>query len=605
MVSEAERTGTGGSPVAFPPALEAAGYRSSAVTPTVGPERFNLLATALAGRRMEVAVDSTEGTAWTDGATIFLAGVEDGSSFPVAAVVLQAALLGAGSLDAEIVAALGRDQGLAARYLAVEGHRALSSLGALVPPSVRRHVDLTVASRSGSPTESLALARSRPDLPPLPDFFGALRPRRLRRSQGAGTDDDQPQRHIPRRDDDTELRELDEEGDADEQDTADIFSSPVGGGGGLGRLLKKLFSEGRSRSSGPPGADPGTRWSRRGRRSGRAGARSATAEALPDGTTGAQLGGFTYPEWDHRRHRYRKDWCTVVEREPSTSELAPFRLPRSQALRRPLARLGTELERHRRQRDGDEIDVDAAVELRVELAAGSSPDEAVYVDTLRRRRDLSVLLLLDVSGSAGEPGVTGTPVHEHQRAAAVALATALHELGDRVGLYGFRSQGRTAIEVLRLKALNRGLDALALRRVGGLVPGAYTRLGAAIRHGAHVLDRDGGTSRRLLIVCSDGLAYDHGYEPAYGEADARRALAEARRRGIGCLCLSVGADTDTASLRSVFGTAAHASVPKVEQLPGIVGPLFHAALRSADHQRRLSQRRDRSHQRHHLERTTA
>ena len=59
---------------------------------------------------------------------------------------------------------------------------------------------------------------------------------------------------------------------------------------------------------------------------------------------------------------------------------------------------------------------------------------------------------------------------------------------------------------------------------------------------------------RLLVVLSDGLAYDHGYEPAYGAADARRALGEARRQGVGCLCLSVGASTDDEALGRVFGS---------------------------------------------------
>jgi len=43
------------------------------------------------------------------------------------------------------------------------------------------------------------------------------------------------------------------------------------------------------------------------------------------------------------------------------------------------------------------------------MLAGSVPDEAVYIDSLRRRRDLSVLLLLDVSGSAAEPGTLAGP----------------------------------------------------------------------------------------------------------------------------------------------------------------------------------------------------
>lgn len=159
------------------------------------------------------------------------------------------------------------------------------------------------------------------------------------------------------------------------------------------------------------------------------------------------------------------------------------------------------------------------------------PDEAVYLDSLRRRRDLSVLLLLDVSGSAAEPGTVGRTVHEQQRAAVADLAVALHDLGDRVALYAYYSQGRRAVSMVPVKRFDDQLNAQVIRRLNSLEPGAYSRLGAAIRHGSAILEARGGTSRRLLVVLSDGLAYDHGYERAYGAADARRALTEARRRG--------------------------------------------------------------------------
>jgi nitric oxide reductase activation protein len=251
-------------------------------------------------------------------------------------------------------------------------------------------------------------------------------------------------------------------------------------------------------------------------------------------------------------------------------------------LRRPLARLGIGLDRYHRQVQGDDIDIDAAVEARVGVVAGSAPDDAVYLDSLRRRRDLSVLLLLDISGSVAEPGATGQTVHEQQCAAAAALVAALHDTGDRVALFAFRSYGRSAVHVMPVKRFDDALDALAMRRLNALLPGAYSRLGAAIRHGAAVLERHGGTTRRLLVVLSDGLAYDHGYERIYGAADARRALAEARRGGIGCLCLTIGAGTDVDDLRRVFGSADHATIPRLDQLSQIIGPLFRWALRSAE-----------------------
>ncbi len=363
------------------------------------------------------------------------------------------------------------------------------------------------------------------------------------------------------------LRELDDGEDPGDAGAFDLFN-PVGGGGAVGRLLSRLLGSSRARGAGRPGADTPTHRSTAGGRVARRAAVSTAAAALPDDLDATRRRGVTYPEWDVHRRRYRAGWCTVYEVEPEErghDAIVPAYTP---ALRRPLARLGLDLEHRRRQPQGDDIDVDALVEARAARAAGTAADDAVYVDTVRGRRDLSVLILLDVSGSAGEPGPTGVRVHEHQRAAAAALTVALGDLGDRVALYGFRSLGRTAVQILPVKRFGDRLDARGLRRLGGLEPGAYTRLGAAIRHGAAVLEAEGGTARRLLVVLSDGFAYDHGYEGAYGEADARRALSEARRRGTGCLCLSIAADTDLQALRRVFGTAAHAALPHAGQLPG-------------------------------------
>jgi nitric oxide reductase NorD protein len=317
----------------------------------------------------------------------------------------------------------------------------------------------------------------------------------------------------------------------------------------------------------------------------------------------------TYPEWDVHRRRYRPDWCTVTETDPtsqtSTRRLAAFAVPDTRALRRPLSRLGMDLERRDRQLQGIDIDIDAALAARVETIAGTAPEEGVYIDVLRHRRDLAVLLLLDVSGSAGEPSAMGGTVHEHQRASAAALTVSLHDLGDRVALYAFRSQGRSAVHVVPIKRFRDPLNAGVMQRLGGCIPGAYTRLGAAIRHGATVLAQEAASSRRLLVVLSDGFAYDHGYEGAYGEADAQRALAEARRRGTGCLCLSIGGATDRDALRRVFGTAAHATVPRTEQLHTVVGPLFRYALGSAEAHRRVYQRRMRAKERLQIEKRTA
>jgi hypothetical protein len=561
--------------------------------------RFELLASAIAGRSVTIETNDHKGGVWTDGATIFV-NPDAPTTTPLQTVVVQAALLGAASFDEEILERLARSRKLCRRYLSVEGHRALTALEPMLPPSARCLCDPGIAALSTSPLHSLAIASGSQVLPDPPEAFGMIRPRHFRRRTDAAVSNPALAPYQPRSRSRELLSELDDEVE-NPLEGPDIVSSPIGGGGAIGRLLKGLFRSGRSSVSGPPGADAPTHRSRRGTRATRnIGRAPATLPDAPFGDAFAPR-GVAYPEWDVHHGRYRLDWCTVTPVDPPPTANITFTLPDATGIRRSLSHLGVALERRHRQLQGIDIDLDAVVESRVQTMAGSVPEEAVYLDLVRGRRDLGVLVLLDVSGSSGEPGAGGGTVHEHQRKAAASLTVALAELGDRVALYAFRSQGRTAVQVERMKRFDDRMDATVLRRLSASDPGAYTRLGAAIRHGTWLLARESGVSRRLLVVLSDGFAYDHGYEGRYAEADARRALSEARRLGTGCVCLSIGASTEVAKLSRVFGTAAHASVSRFEDLPQVIAPLFRFALRSAEAQQRKSQHATRANERLALE----
>lgn len=548
-----------------------------------GPQRLALLASALAGRTVAVTSGAPGECAWTDGITVFI-DAEASAARQIESVTVQASLMAGGSLAPDVMRQLVRRPALARRYLTIEGQRALSANDDLLPYAVRRLIDLDMASRVNSPADSLKLAADR-DIADPPASFGEIRARSLLSTHAAVAHAESQGAHSPRRDAKKELAGLDEDA-ADGEDVEDPFSSPVGGGGAIGKLLQRMLRRVRQLGGGgPPGADTPTHRSPDGVRG--AGAVTSTSAAASEVDDVDDSDGRKYPEWDFQRRRYRHDWCTVRETDPPRKGHS-FERPDVHALRRPLTRLGIGLDRSHRQTQGDDIDVDAAVEARVELLAGSAPSEAVYLDSLRRRRDLAVLVLLDISGSSSEAGTFGQTVHEQQRAVAAALTVALHDLGDRVALYAYQSQGRSAVHMLPVKRFDENLDAAVMQRLGSLTPGAYSRLGAAIRHGAAVISEKAGTSRRLLVVLSDGLAYDHGYERVYGAADARRALGEARRQGIGCLCLTIGAGTDAGELRRVFGSAAHASIPKPRLLADVIGPLFRGALRTADLRRKVS-----------------
>lgn len=550
---------------------------------------LGMVASALAGRAVAVAPLDRGEPSWTDGQTVFV-DLAAGERM-LESIAVQASLIAAGSLDADVVRHMVRRPRVAERYLALEGHRALAANAGVLPGLLALLPDSDVAGRSDSPATSLSIASGRAALDDAPMAFGKLNVKKVlaTSARSAKQVDHETVGHVPRREGNRELEELDDGEVADPDSGPDLFTSPVGGGGFIGKWLKKMLGSTRQSDGsggGPPGADSPTHRTNSANRG--AHAVSSTASVSSDDDADPGSGGVTYPEWDVNRTAYRYDWCTVREVQPRVKASASTVIDDAIALRRPLARLGMGLHRRRRQPQGDDIDIDAAVEARVEVLAGSVPDESVYLDSHRRRRDLSVLLLLDVSGSTAEPGTVGRTVHQQQLVAAANLTVALHDLGDRVALYAYNSQGRGAVNMVPVKRFNDHLDTHVIKRLNSLEPAAYSRLGAAIRHGSAVLESQGGTSRRLLVVLSDGLAYDHGYERNYGAADARRALTEARRRGTGCVCLTIGASTDVASLQKVFGSTAHATIGRPEQLVGVIGPLFRSALRSAEVRRRVS-----------------
>lgn len=554
-------------------------------------QSLELLVSALAGKAVLLEQGIAGEPAWTDGKTIFVNPNLDPKS-QIATLIFQASLLASGSINSEVLRKLKRNKVLADRYLVIEGNRALVANEALLPPLMQTFIDQRIAARSDSPITSLAIALGKEPIEQPLNVFGCINARQalatvVSHSKRAGA---QSQIHKPRRQHEA-LKELETECDDDNESSAAVDAISIGGAAGFfGRWLQRFLKSvrrGQGRDGGTPGADSATHLSRRFTPRGGLSVVSTTMMGAVDDVI-KKPGGLKYPEWDMRQKNYKHDWCTVHEIPASIKEGIQPPASDSNSLRRPLARIGLGLDHCHRQLHGDDIDIDAAIEARIEVRAGSTPDENFYVNSQRRRRDLSVLILLDISGSTGEPSSDGQSVHQQQCHAAASLTSALYNLGDRVALYAYNSRGRSEIQLTPIKRFDSHFNSCALQQLHSLQPGGYSRLGAAIRHGAAVLESTGGTSRRLLMVLSDGLAYDHGYEKDYGAADARRALAEARRRGTGSVCLTFGLNTDTESLRSVFGSAAHATLTKHSQLGEVIGPLFRTALRTAEVKRKAS-----------------
>jgi nitric oxide reductase activation protein len=291
------------------------------------------------------------------------------------------------------------------------------------------------------------------------------------------------------------------------------------------------------------------------------------------------VGGALYPEWDVHKNRYRADWCRVVN-FPLTGAANVFDagVPRDDVLRRRLSCLGLGPKVLRGRPDGDELDVEALIGLFVDVRSGYSPPEHVYLESRKLARNFGVLILLDTSGSLTDTDPDGLAVHDHQRRAAAILAATLEELGDRVAVYAFRSQGRNAVHLPAIKTFEQRFSAIGRARLNQIQPSGFTRLGAGIRGAGEILKTQAGTPNRLLVVLSDGYPYDDGYEGRYAEADTLKALEELRTDGVAGLCLTIGATRGAGALESVFGSACFASATLAALSPQM-DKLFLSSLR--------------------------
>lgn len=495
-------------------------------------------------------------------------------------MLIQSALLGAGSLEPSLVRALRARPFVARRYLALEGHRALNVFTDQVPLAAALGAGRDPVTVSAE--ESLQLARGRTRVTDPPEWFGVIRPSRLLAPPVESRAGEQQLRL------DTNLVEAaddenDEDGSAEESKILKLFDNPLLNSQTLSRFLRKLLGTAGSSGDSNAGGEMPIGAVRRMHAPG------VDAKPLPtrihftdDNNPGANVGvcGALYPEWDLHHGRYRSNWCRVINFPVAASPDSPSgSAPRDEVLRRRLSRIGLGPKLLRARPDGDELDIDALINLFGDLRSGYSPPENVYAQRRNLARNLGVLILLDASGSANETNPGGLAVHDHQRRAACTLAETLEELGDRVALYGFRSQSRHAVHLLAIKKFAQRFGALERARLSQLRPSGYTRLGAGIRGAGDILRSEAGTPHRLLVVLSDGYPYDDGYEGRYAEEDSRQALEELRADGVACLGISIGTTAGGDELSRVFGTTGHASAGVLSDLSPRMDQLFLSSLR--------------------------
>jgi len=291
-------------------------------------------------------------------------------------------------------------------------------------------------------------------------------------------------------------------------------------------------------------------------------------EAAPD----AVLARYSYPEWDRRLERMKPDWCTVVERAPvwqgldALPAVRPPAVPKLAAMLLPCARQLDRRHRLRRQWEGDDVDLNAAIEVLIDRRLGLRPDPRLFMRAGKGPRPTSLLVLLDVSESVNDPGAGGVALLDIEKQAALMLARSQVRGVDRLAVHAFSSNTRAEVNYYRLLDFGQPCSPAAVAMVQAMRGRYSTRLGAALRHAASLLGAEPAGQRAMLVI-SDGAPSDIDvHDGRYLIEDARRAVQEAARAGIRISCLAVDGQAD-AYVRHIFGWRNHAIADDARHLP--------------------------------------
>jgi nitric oxide reductase NorD protein len=291
-----------------------------------------------------------------------------------------------------------------------------------------------------------------------------------------------------------------------------------------------------------------------------------------------------YPEWDYTIAHERPSWVTVQPRHVTLADpaivdevLLANRFVIEQIRQRLQALQPQGVQRVRKLEDGDELDLNAAVAHRIDLHQKRQPDPRIMMRQVRHERDVSVILLLDLSASTHEL-VKGQDysVLDLTRKACVLLARAIEQLDDPLAIDGFCSNGRDDVHYWRLKDFSEPFNDRVKARLAGMQGQLSTRMGAAIRHSASAL-RLQASQKRLLLVLTDGEPSDiDERDPQYLRQDARKAVEQAARDGVDTFCISLDPQADDYVSR-IFGANRYLVMDHIERLPERL-PILYAAL---------------------------
>jgi len=298
---------------------------------------------------------------------------------------------------------------------------------------------------------------------------------------------------------------------------------------------------------------------------------SASEDDLPIGD------GIKLPEWNYKTQQLEKDRCLLQPMLPknSVSQPLPAKL-RKQAnvIKAQFEQLQSVRYWLKAQVQGEELDLNAWLDHHVESKISPTEDKGLYQSFRGNHRDLSCLLLADLSMSTDAHIDDNNRVIDVVRDSMLLFGEALQAVGDNFAMYGFSSVKRSHVRFSVLKNFKEAYGDQVRGRIQAIQPGFYTRMGAAIRQASKVICEQKST-QKLLLILTDGKPndIDH-YEGRFGIEDTHQAIVEAKRLGIKPFCITVDQQAED-YLPYLFGSSGYTVILRPAQLPVRLPQLYH------------------------------
>jgi nitric oxide reductase NorD protein len=296
----------------------------------------------------------------------------------------------------------------------------------------------------------------------------------------------------------------------------------------------------------------------------------------PDMTEIYPLGkGHFIDEWDYRKSEYLINYVRI--KPQITLNVIPIELPKR--LNKTVRKIQNELDlleidrvKNSRLPYGDEINIDTWIEYSSHQNK-SMHHQNFYTTFEKKTRDMATLILADVSLST-EGGITQeVRIIDVIRDGLMVFSEALEKLQDKFAIYSFSSLQNKKVYFNIIKNFQDNYSDLIRGRIESMRPQYYTRLGAAIRESAKILEKQ-QSANKLLLIISDGKPNDEDrYDGRYGIEDTKKAIEEVKQKGIVPFCLTVDLDAKE-YLGYLFGRNGYAVVRDGQKLPKLLPEIY-------------------------------